>query len=116
MAEVSGKLRDDATVLFDTVDMLLREKLYHSAEIVGGFLLSRASMPSPQQVWQQQLQEGGGGGLHAEALSMFADALKGRGKHKRATVRSRDGVLALRAMMSTLGSCGRHRTVFYFCY
>lgn len=66
--------RDDATLLFDIVESLLREKLYHSAEIVGGLLLSKASM--------SQIS-----GLHAEALSMFADALKGRGEHKRATVR-----------------------------
>lgn len=75
--------RDDATVLFDTVEVLLREKLYQSAEIVGGILLSRASLPS------QQAQRDGG--LHAEALSMFADALKGRGEHKRATVRKERG-------------------------
>lgn len=66
--------RDDATVLFDIVESLLREKMYHSAEIVGSFLLSKSSV---SQI----------GGLHAEALSMFADALKGRGEHKRATVR-----------------------------
>lgn len=66
--------RDDATVLFDIVESLLREKMYHSAEIVGTFLLSKSSV---SQI----------GGLHAEALSMFADALKGRGEHKRATVR-----------------------------
>lgn len=72
------RLREDATVLFDTVEMLLRERLYHSAEIAGGILLSRASMLS------QQAQRDGD--LHAEALSMFADALKGRGEHKRATV------------------------------
>lgn len=71
--------RDDAVLLFDAVDSLLKERLYHSAEIVGGILLSRTSMPS-----QQSQREGG---LHAEALSMFADALKGRGEHKRATVR-----------------------------
>lgn len=65
--------RDDATVLFDIVESLLREKMYHSAEIVGTFLLSKSSV---SQI----------GGLHAEALSMFADALKGRGEHKRATV------------------------------
>lgn len=76
---MANKSRDDAILLFDTVEMLLRERLYHSAEIVGGILLSRASMPS-----QQSQREGG---LHAEALSMFADALKGRGEHKRATVR-----------------------------
>lgn len=66
--------QDDATVLFDIVQGLLREKLFHSAEIVGGILLSRASVSQYA-------------GLHAEALSMFADALKGRGEHKRATVR-----------------------------
>lgn len=71
--------RDDAVLLFDAVENLLREKLYHSAEIIGGLLLSRASMPS-----QQSQRESG---LHAEALSMFADALKGKGEHKRATVR-----------------------------
>ena len=71
--------RDDAALLFDAVENLLTEKLYHSAVIVGGILLSRASMPS-----QQSQREGG---LHAEALSMFADALKGKGEHKRATVR-----------------------------
>lgn len=71
MARVS---RDDATVLFDIVESLLREKMYHSAEIVGTFLLSKSSV---SQI----------GGLHAEALSMFADALKGRGEPKRATVR-----------------------------
>ena len=71
--------RDDAALLFDAVENLLREKLYHSAEIIGGLLLSRASMPS-----QQSQRESG---LHAEALSMFADALKGKGEHKRATVR-----------------------------
>lgn len=70
----AGGSQDEATLLFDTVEMLLREKLYHSAEIVGGILLSKAN-------------GGGVGGLHAEALSMFADALKGRGEHKRATVR-----------------------------
>lgn len=69
--------RDDATVLFDIVESLLREKMYHSAEIVGTFLLSKSSV---SQI----------GGLHAEALSMFADALKGRGEHKRATVRHFD--------------------------
>lgn len=76
--------RDDAVLLFDTVEALLREKLYHSAEIVGGILLSRASMPS-----QQSQREGG---LHAEALSMFADALKGKGEHKRATVSERESM------------------------
>lgn len=82
MVDGPGGSRDDATLLFDTVEMLLRERLYHSAEIVGGILLSRASR-------NQHIEEEGGGGLHAEALSMFADALKGRGEHKRATVRSR---------------------------
>lgn len=75
--------RDDAALLFDAVENLLRERLYHSAEIIGGMLLSRASMPS-----QQSQREGG---LHAEALSMFADALKGKGEHKRATVRGWPG-------------------------
>lgn len=80
--------RDDATVLFDTVELLLREKLYHSAEIIGGILLSRATMPC--QRGQRDL------GLHAEALSMFGDALKGRGEHKRATVSSPwNGVLLM---------------------
>lgn len=74
MMAMARTTRDDAIVLFDIVDNLLGEKLYHSAEIVGGILLSRASI---SQI----------GGLHAEALSMFADALKGRGEHKRATVR-----------------------------
>lgn len=73
--EVMARIaQDDATVLFDIVEGLLREKLFHSAEIVGGILLSRASVSQYA-------------GLHAEALSMFADALKGRGEHKRATVR-----------------------------
>lgn len=90
---VEGVGRDDATVLFDTMEMLLREKLYHSAEIVGGILLSRASIPSFYHSPQPGLRDGGGGvaaggggGMHAEALSMFADALKGRGEHRRATV------------------------------
>lgn len=69
---------DEATVLFDIVESLLREKLYHSAEIVGSLLLARASTSQYS-------------GLHAEALSMFADALKGRGEHKRATVREDGG-------------------------
>lgn len=81
---MAGVPRDDAVLLFDAVETLLRQRLYHSAEIVGGILLSRASIPS------QQSQRGGG--LHAEALSMFADALKGKGEHKRAMVRFLVGV------------------------
>eukprot|EP00904_Undaria_pinnatifida_P001371 jgi/Undpi1/11234/HiC_scaffold_30.g13532.m1 len=77
--------RDDAALLFDAVENLLRERLYHSAEIIGGMLLSRASMPS-----QQSQREGG---LHAEALSMFADALKGKGEHKRATMFCKQSLL-----------------------
>ena len=69
--------RDDALLLFDMMEMLLRQKLYHSAEIVGGILLSRASIPS------QEPEEG----LHAEALSMFAEVLSAKGEHRRATVR-----------------------------
>ncbi|CBJ30595.1 Putative subunit of the Anaphase Promoting Complex [Ectocarpus siliculosus] len=72
--------QDDATVLFDIVEGLLREKLFHSAEIVGGILLSRASVSQHA-------------GLHAEALSMFADALKGRGEHKRATAYCKQSLL-----------------------
>ncbi|CAM9599204.1 unnamed protein product [Ectocarpus fasciculatus] len=72
--------QDDATVLFDIVEGLLREKLFHSAEIVGGILLSRASVSQYA-------------GLHAEALSMFADALKGRGEHKRATAYCKQSLL-----------------------
>lgn len=83
MLDGAGGPRDDAILLFGTVETLLKERLYHSAEIIGGILLSRASRTN------QQLEEGGGG-LHAEALSMFADALKGRGEHRRATVRGRE--------------------------
>ncbi|CAM9332755.1 unnamed protein product [Pylaiella littoralis] len=82
MMAMARTTRDDAIVLFDIVDNLLGEKLYHSAEIVGGILLSRASI---SQI----------GGLHAEALSMFADALKGRGEHKRATMYCKQSLLHL---------------------
>lgn len=71
--------RDDTVLLFDIMEIVLEQKLYCSAEIVGGILLSRASTPSQQSVRD--------GGLQAEALSMFADALKGKGEHKRASVR-----------------------------
>ncbi|CAM9877479.1 unnamed protein product [Ascophyllum nodosum] len=75
--------RDDALLLFDMMEMLLRQKLYHSAEIVGGILLSRASIPS------QEPEEG----LHAEALSMFAEVLSAKGEHRRATMYCKQSLL-----------------------
>ncbi|CAM9531895.1 unnamed protein product, partial [Phaeothamnion confervicola] len=54
---------------------LLADGLHTSAEIVAGVLVSRVSVAPPDSPL---------GDLHAEALELFADALRGRGEHKRA--------------------------------
>ncbi|CAM9515203.1 unnamed protein product, partial [Discosporangium mesarthrocarpum] len=78
MAGVMESHRSEAVCLRDIVSFLLRERLFASAEIVGSFFLCTTSLPSHPAELRFS--------LHADALSMYADALKGKGEHKRASM------------------------------